>query len=174
MPSSQEVLAPSAPPSRPVLRAVVTLVLVGLIAWGAVAKISGADPEPPAAAPPASSPAPSSFPSDAPLSLEIAPPLWVRYPNALEGRWRGDGPVGRLTLTIANARLTLTGGSTDRSVRTIRVDGRRVHVAPLGDEGELATYRWRIHGDRLTFRLLERTPKAALRLESLKFRRSST
>ena len=46
-----------------------------------------------------------------------------------------------------------------------------MHVTPLGDDAELATYRWRIAGDRLTFRLLERTPEAALRLESLTFHR---
>ena len=170
MPTSEEVLAPPARPDRPVLRAVVTLVVLALVAWAVVAKISGGDPEAPAAAPPPPSPTSTSTPAGRPAEI---PPRrrWVRYPNPLEGRWRGAGPVGRLTLAIANARLSLVAAEGDRSVRYIRVEGHRVYVRPIGDDTELATYRWQITGDRLRFRLLERTAKAALRLEALTFHR---
>jgi hypothetical protein len=169
VPTSEEVLAPPARPDRPVLRAVVTLVVVGLVAWAVVAKASGEGPGAPTAAPPQSSP--SSTPTPAGRPPLIAPPPWVRYPTPLEGRWRGAGPVGRLTLDIADARLSLIAAEGDRSVRYIRVEGHRVYVRPVGDDAELATYRWQIDGDRLRFRLLERTAKAALGLEALTFRR---
>ena len=168
MPTSEEVLAPPARPDRPVLRAVVTLVVLGLVAWAVVAKISGGDPVAPAAAPLPPSVTSTSTPAGSPA--QVAPPPWVRYPNPLEGRWRGAGAAGRLTLTIANERLALSGGA-DRSERHIRVEGHRVYVRPIGDDTELATYRWQITGDRLRFRLLERTAKAALRLEALTFHR---
>ncbi len=169
MPTSEEVLAPPARPDRPVLRAVVTLVVLGLVAWAVVAKVSGGDTDAPAAAPPPPSPTSTSTPAGRPM--QIPPPPWVRYPNPLEGRWRGAGPVGRLTLAIANARLSLVAAEGDRSVRYIRVEGHRVYVRPIGDDAELATYRWQIRGDRLRFQLLERTAKAALRLEALTFHR---
>ena len=51
------------------------------------------------------------------------------------------------------------------------MSGHRVHVRPSTDRAESATYRWRIRGDRLTFELVETTPKAALQLESLAFHR---
>jgi hypothetical protein len=169
VPTSEEVLAPPVRPSRPVLRAVVTLVVLGLVAWGVVAKHSGEETGPPAAAPPSPAATTSTQPAGNPTS--IPPPPWVRYPNPLEGRWRGAGPVGRLTLAIANARLSLVAAEGDRSVRYIRVEGHRVYVRPVGDDAELATYRWQITGDRLRFRLLERTAKATLRLEALTFHR---
>lgn len=170
MPTSEEVLAPPAPTSRPALRAVVTLLLLGLVAWAVVAKMSGGDPEAPAAAPPPPQPSQSSQASQA---TDIPPPPWVRYPNPLEGRWLGAGPVGRITLAIANARLSLIAAEGDRSVRYIRVEGHRVYVRPVGDDTELATYHWQIRGDRLRFRLLERTAKATLRLEKQGFLRVS-
>jgi hypothetical protein len=103
------------------------------------------------------------------VEVSEGPPLFVRYPNPLEGSWTADS--GRLTLVIANTRLTLTDVTHYRSLRFIRVDGHRVHLQPSGGDGELATYRWRIRGHRLTFRLVERTPDAALRLEELTFYR---
>jgi hypothetical protein len=97
------------------------------------------------------------------------PPLFVRYPNPLEGSWTADS--GRLTLVIANARLTLTDNTHYRTLRFLRVDGHRVHLQPSGVDGEISTYRWQIRGDVLTFRMLERTPGATLRLEELTFHR---
>jgi len=150
-----------------VLRAVVALVVVALVAWTAYPRLTADDAGTPAAAPPP--PATSERPV---RPVDPGPPQWVRYPSELEGSWTTDS--GRLTLVIANARLTLTDTSHYRSLRFIRVAGHRVHVRPSGqDDGELATYRWRIAGDRLTFRLLERTPQAALRLEELTFRRKA-
>ena len=64
MPTSVEVLAPPAPPRRPALRAVVTLLLLGLVAWAVVAKLSGGDPEAPATAPPPPQPSRSSQVTD--------------------------------------------------------------------------------------------------------------
>jgi hypothetical protein len=148
-----------------VLRAGGAVVLVGLLAWAAYARLIGDDPGTPAAAP---LPPATSEPQARPPSP--GPPPWVRYPSPLEWSWTTDS--GRLTLVIANARLTLTDTTHYRSLRYIRIAGHRVHVQPSGQGyGELATYRWRIAGDRLTFRLLERTPKAALRLEELTFHR---
>jgi hypothetical protein len=153
-----------------VLHAVVTLVVLGLVAWAVVAKLSGDETRSPAAAP--RPPAATASPRPAGEPTSIPPPPWVRYPNPLEGRWRGAGPVGRLTtLAIANARLSLVAAGGDRAERFIRVEGHRVYVRPVGDDAELATYHWQIQGDRLRFRLLERTAKAALRLEALTFHR---
>jgi hypothetical protein len=146
------------------VRAVVTLVLLGLVAWAVVAKLSGGEDGAPAAAPP-SLPSPTAAADPTPTP----PPPWVRYPNLLEGRWTGDSG---LTLVVDNARLTLTDVTHYRWLRYIRIEGQRLHVRPPSNPDELATYRWRIRGDRLTFRLLERTPRAALRLETLTFRRS--
>jgi hypothetical protein len=167
VPTSEEVLAPPERPSRPVLRAVVTLLVLGLVAWAVVAKLSGGDVAPPAAAPP--QPTPTSASSTAGDPVVIPPPPWVRYPNPLEGSWTADS--GRLTLVVDNARLTLTDVTHYRSLRYIRIEGHRLHVRPPSSDDELATYRWQITGDRLTFRLLERTANAALRLEALTFHR---
>ena len=167
MPTSEEVLAPPVRQSRPVLRAVVMLAVLGLVAWGVVAKLSGAETGSPAA-PPSPAATASPQPRGNPTSI---PPPWVRYPTPLEGRWRGAGPVGRLTLAIVNARLSLVAAEGDRSVRDIQVEGHRVYVRPIGDDAELTTYRWQIRGDRLRFRLLERPADAALRLEAVTFHR---
>jgi len=148
-----------------VLRAVLAVVVAGLLVWAAYARLSGDDATAPAAAP-AAAPA---LPAGTPGPTTIPPPPWVRYPSPLEGRWTADS--GRLTLVVDNARLTLTDITHYRSLRYIRVEGHRMHVRPAADDGELATYRWRIAGDLLTFRLLERAPKAALHLESLTFHR---
>jgi hypothetical protein len=167
VPTSEEVLAPPERPSRPVLRAVVTLVVLGLVAWAVVAKVSGGDGATPAAAPP--QPTPTSTPHPAGNPVAIPPPPWVRYPSPLEGSWTADS--GRLTLVVDNARLTLTDITHYRSLRYIRVEGHRLHVRPPSSDDELATYRWQITGDRLRFLLLERTGKAVLRLEELTFHR---
>lgn len=153
------------------LGAVVAVVVLGLVAWGAWVRLA-AEPAPPAARPPASAPS-SSVASGAAGEPEVevseGPPLFVRYPSRLEGTWTADS--GRLVLVVANARLTLTDVTHYRSLRYIRVEGHRVHVQPSGDDAELATYRWAITHDRLTFRLLDRTPDATLRLERLTFHR---
>lgn len=173
MPTSEEVLDSPAPPGRPVVRALGGLAVAGLLASAGYAVLTD-DSGTPAAAPPISPAAigPTETPGasrGAIREVDEGPPLFVRYPNPLEGSWTAD--TGRLTLVIANTRLTLTDVTHYRSLRFIRVDGHRVHVQPSGVDAEIATYRWHIRGDRLTFRLLERTPDATLRLETLTFRR---
>jgi hypothetical protein len=176
VPSSQEVLAAPPPRRRPALRALVTVLVLGLGVWGAVVKLSGDEPVTPAVAPLA--PAGSSSSSAPARPVAIPPPPWVRYPSALEGRWVGVGAPGRLTLVISNSRLTLFVGTQRRpenrtlGFRTIAVSGHRVHIRPSADRGETATYRWRIRRDRLSFELLGATSKAALRLDSVAFSRA--
>ncbi len=177
MPSSEEVLASPTPQRRPLLRAAVAVVVLGLVASGVVARLSEDDEsEAPAAAPASLVPAASS---DRPAldPTTVAPPPWVRYPSRLEGHWVGEEGSARVTLVVSNARLTLwqgTGPQTARTLlgyRNITVTGHRVHVRPISDEGETATYRWRLRHEHLTFDLVERTPKAALRLETVRFLR---
>ena len=169
MPRSEEVLAPPERPSRPVLRAVVTLVVLGLVVWAVVAKISGGEVALPAAAPPPPTPTSTSTPNPAGNPVVTPPPPWVRYPTPIEGSWTADS--GRLTLVVDNARLTLTDVTHYRWLRYIRLEGHRLYVRPPSGDDELATYRWQIRGESLRFRLLERTAKAALRLEELTFHR---
>lgn len=89
----------------------------------------------------------------------------------------GDGSLGRVTLVISNSRLTLYDGTQRQGeartlgFRTITVTGHSLYVRPSTERAESATYRWRIRGDRLTFELVESTPKAALQLESVAFHR---
>jgi hypothetical protein len=151
-----------------VLRAVVAVVLGALLAWAAYGRLTGDDPAAPAAAP---APAPAA--ADAtPGPTVIGPPPWVRYPRPRAGEWTADS--GRLTLVVANERLTLTDVTHYRSLRYIRVEGHRVHLRPTGavtKEPDLATYRWQIAGDRLTFSPLTRPHDSALPLESLTFHR---
>ncbi len=182
MPSSEEVLASPPPRRRPAVRALVGVLALVLAAWAALAKLSGGGAGEPAVAPLTAPGSPSSsvssISSSAPARpVVIPPPPWVRYPSALEGRWVGVGAEGLLTLVVSNARLTLFVGTEQRpeartlGLRTITVSDHRVHVRPSTDRGETATYRWRIRGDRLSFELLEATPKAALRLDSVPFDR---
>jgi hypothetical protein len=49
------------------------------------------------------------------------------------------------------------------------VVGDRVHVRVLGEPAEVATYRWRISGGRLSFELVEQTPKSSSMLAGLTF-----
>ena len=142
------------------LRAVAAVVLAGLVAWAVFVQLGADDKER----------APAAAPLTPRATAVSTPPPWVRYPSPLEGSWTADS--GRLRLVVDNARLTLTDVTHYRWLRFIRVEGHRLHVTPATGEGELATYRWRIRGDRLTFRLLERTPDAALRLEELTFHRA--
>ena len=65
---------------------------------------------------------------------------------------------GSVGMPIANTECRVVDPETGRD------------VAP-GVDGEISTYRWRIRGDVLTFRVLERTPRATLRLEELTFQR---
>jgi hypothetical protein len=91
----------------------------------------------------------------------------VRYPTPLEGSWVSVRADGRLNLVISNADLDLWLGTERRpqarllAHRTMIVIGDRVLVRVPGDRDEAATYRWRVDGDRLVLRLLERTPKSA-------------
>ena len=172
MPSSAEVLASPPARHRPVLRAVVTLVVVGLFAWGLVARLSAGDPETPAAAPP------PPAPSFSPQVVALGPPPWVRYPTPLEGRWVSDEAPGqatsRLTLVIKNTYLDLWQGIGQQqgrplTRRTMFVVGHLVSVHTPGAMDEVATYRWRISGERLSFELIDKTPEAAAMLAGLTF-----
>ena len=172
MPSSTEVLASPPPRRRPVLRAAVTLVAVGLVAWALLARLSVGAPETPAAAPPP--PAPRS----SPRMVALGPPPWVRYPTPLEGRWVIDEASGqassRLTLVIQNTYLDLWQGIGQQQGRPLTrrmmfVIGNRVHVHTPGAPGEVVTYRWRISGDRLSLELIDKTPKATAMLAGLTF-----
>jgi hypothetical protein len=163
-----EVLTPPPPRSRPVARAVLMLVVIGLAAWGLSVRMSADDPEQPAAAP---SPGPASAGSE---PLTLGPPPWVRYPTPLEGRWVGAGPSGRFTLVIRNAYVDLwqgVGQSQGRpsNRRVMVMVAERVYLWPPGDRDAVATYRWRIVGDRLSFELLEQSPSATATLAGLRF-----
>ncbi|MEO6510783.1 MAG: hypothetical protein ABIO16_07320, partial [Nocardioides sp.] len=87
MPLSEEVLTSTPPPERPVLRALGGLAVAGLLAWAGYAVVTDGSGTP-AAAPPAlrstSTPAPSR---GAIHEVDEGPPLFVRYPNPLEGSW---------------------------------------------------------------------------------------
>ena len=175
MPSTAEVLASPPARRRPVLRALLTAIAVGLLAWAVVARLSAGDPETPAAAPPP--PAPSS----SPRMVATGPPPWVRYPTPLEGRWVSNGASGqatdRLTLVIHNAYVDLWQGIGQQQGRPLTrrvmlVVGDRVHLRTPGDPGEVATYHWRISGERLTFELVDQTPKSASMLSDLTFHRA--
>jgi len=155
-----------------VLRAVVTVVVIGLIAWALVARLWAGDPETPAAAPPPPAPSPSL------RVVATGPPPWVRYPTPLEGRWVVDEAsaqaTNRLTLVIQNTYLDLWQGVGQQQGRPLTrrmmfVVGDRVHLHTPGAPGEVATYRWRISGERLSFELVDKTPKAASMLAGLTF-----
>ena len=171
MPSSAEVLAP--PPLRrhPVLRAVLTVVVLGLLVWALVARLSAGDEEAPAAAPP---PPAASTPSRA---VPLGPPPWVRYPTPLEGRWVSVGAPDPVTLVIHNAYVDVWQGIGQAQGlpllrRVMLVVGDHVYLWTLGARSEVATYRWRISGDRLSFELVEQTPKAPSMLAGLTFVRT--
>jgi hypothetical protein len=169
VPSSVEVLAPPPLRRRPVLRAVLTVAVLGLVAWGVVARLSAGDEEAPAAAPP---PPAASTPSGA---LPMGSPPWVRYPTPLEGRWVSGGPH-RVTLVIHNAYLDVWQGVGQRqgapfARRVIVVVGDRIHVRAPGDSVEVTTYRWRISGKRLTFELVDQAPESTSGLAGALFER---
>jgi hypothetical protein len=95
----------------------------------------------------------------------------------MEGRWVSPGSAGQTTLVIHNAYLDLWQGVGQQQGRPLThrvmfVSGDRVHVRTPGEPGEVATYEWRIDDDRLTFRLVDRTPKSASMLAGLVFERS--
>jgi len=171
VPSSAEVLASPPPQRRPVLRAVLMALVVGLVVWAVVARLSEGDAETPAAAPPQPTPSSSVHP------MPTGPPPWVRYPTPLEGRWVSAEDSGRLTLVIHNAYVDVWQGTGQQqglpvARRTMVVVGDLVHIRPPGDAGEVATYRWRITGDRLTFELVDQTTKSASMLAGRTFERS--
>jgi hypothetical protein len=154
-----------------VVRAVITVIVLGLVAWPVVARLSVDGEKAPAAAPP-----PTATSSSTRVQT-LGPPPWVRYPTRLEGRWVSTSGSGRTILVIHNAYLDLWQGTGQQQGRPLTrrvmvVAADRVHVRPPGDAGEVATYRWRIEGDRLSFRLVERTPKSASMLDGRTFHRS--
>ena len=109
-------------------------------------------------------------------ALPAGPPSSVRYPSRLEGRWVGDGDSGHLLLFVHNAYLDLWQGvgqqqDAPTTRRFITVVGNRFHVRTPGEPGEVATYGWRIVGDRLRFELRETTPKALTLLGGVPFTR---
>jgi hypothetical protein len=167
-----EVLAPRPPPRRrPLLSAVTMVIVLGLVVWGVVARLSTDGEHPPPAAPPP--PAASSSTT----ALTLGPPPWVRYPTPLEGRWVSTRGPRQATLVVHNAYLDLWQGTGQRqglplTHRVMVVVGDRVHVRTPGDPSEVATYQWRIKGQRLTFELVDKTPKSAAMLEGLTFERS--
>ena len=145
-----------------------TATVIGLATWGLLFN-RGQDPARPAAQPP---PPAATVPSRA---LPSGPPPWVRYPSPLEGRWVADGRSGHLVLFIHNAYLDLWQGvgqqqDAPTTRRFIIVIGNRVSVRTSGDSGEVATYRWEKSEGRLTFDLVEQTPKALSLLDGLSFR----
>ena len=171
MPSSVEVLAPPPQRRRPVLRTVLTVVVLGLVAWAVVARLSASDGEAPAGAPP---PPAASTPSRA---VPTGPPPWVRYPTPLEGRWLSDGASGEVILNIHNAYIDVWQGIGQAqglpSLRRVMVVvGDRVHLRAPGDQSEVATYRWRISAGRLSFELVARTPQSSPMLAGLTFVRT--
>jgi hypothetical protein len=143
-------------------------VVIGLATWGVVANKEAQDPAQPAAQPP---PPAATVPSRA---LPSGPPPSVRYPSRLEGRWVADCRSGHLLLFIHDAYLDLWQGvgqqqDAPTTRRFITVAGNRVSVRTSGDAGEVATYRWGRTGGRLTFDLVEQTPKSLSLLDGLSF-----
>ena len=168
MTSSVEVLAPPPQRRRPVLRSVLTVVALGLVAWALVARLAGSDEEAPAGAPPPPAAATQSY------RLPLGPPPWVRYPTPLEGRWRSDGAPGEVILNIHNAYIDVWQGIGQAQGlpslrRVMLVVGDRVHLRAPGQRIEVATYRWRISAGRLSFELVEQTPRAPSMLGGLTF-----
>jgi hypothetical protein len=165
-----EVLAPRPRPRRrPVLRTAIAATVLGLVTWSVVARLSGDGEQAAPAAAPRTAPRLSSTPR-----LTLGPPPWVRYPTPLEGRWVSPGQT---ILVIHNAYLDLWQGVGQQQGRPLThrvmfVVGDRVHVRTPGEPGEVATYEWRIEDDRLSFHLVDRTPKSASMLAGLVFERS--
>ena len=106
--------------------------------------------------------------------VSTGPPPWVRYPTPLEGRWvAGKGP-GRVTLVVSNASFDVVSEVGQRQGhptlhRTMVVFGDQVLLRKPGDRDDIATYRWRVTGDRLTFELVRQTPAVPLELAGLDF-----
>jgi hypothetical protein len=167
--SSADVLASPPPHRRPVLRGVLTVVIVGLAAWGLVVRASEGGTETPAAAP---SPPPAAL--AAPRAVPTGPPPWVRYPTPLEGRWVAADASDRVILVIHDTYIDVWQGVGQQqglplARRIMVVVGDRVQLRTPGDRGEVATYRWRISGERLSFELVDQTPKSASMLARLTF-----
>jgi hypothetical protein len=151
------------------VRAIVAAAVLGLATWGVLASRGAQDPARPAAKPP---PPAATVPSRA---LPSGPPPWVRYPSRLEGRWVADGRSGHLFLFIHNAYLDLWQGvgqqqDAPTTRRFITVVGDRVFVRTSGDSADVATYSWERTERRLTFDLVEQTPKSLSVLDGLSFR----
>ena len=148
--------------------------ILGGVAWGVVVRLEGERHELPAAAPAA--PPPPRSPTVQPRALPAGPPPSVRYPSRLEGRWVGDGDSGHLLLFVHNAYLDLWQGvgqqqDAPTTRRFITVVGNRFDVRSPLEPREVATYRWRIVGERLRFELRESTPRALTLLDGVPFTR---
>jgi hypothetical protein len=152
----------------------VATTILGAAAWGVLARQEADRHEPPAASP-ASQPSPAA-PTVQPLGLPAAPPSSPGNPSRLEGRWVGDGDAGHLFLDVHNAYLDLWQGvgqqqDAPTTRRFITVVGNRFDVRSPLEPREVATYRWRIVGERLRFELRESTPRALTLLDGVPFTR---
>jgi hypothetical protein len=142
-------------------------------AWGVAARLEADRHEPPASP---LSPPPSAAPAVQPRALPAGPPSSARDRSRLEGRWVGDGRSGHLLLYVHDAYLDLWQGvgqqqDAPTTRRLVTVAGHHVDVGSAGQPGEVATYRWRILGDRLRFELRESTPMALTLLGGVPFTR---
>jgi hypothetical protein len=194
--TSHEVLAPPPPRRHPLLAAVAGVAALGLVAWGVAAQLTGDDGPPPGTAPPPSA-APYVVPT-APPPWVTHPREAGRQDTAygstpLDGHWvtgrlspaesraiAGTRPRERLTLLFRGTALVVWVGTPAEpeqrmlGYEAVYVEGHSVQVSPVGASDERAHYRWRIDGDVLRFRLLDRTrgASASERLVSVPFDRS--
>jgi hypothetical protein len=159
------------------VRAVVAVLVVALAAWGFWVRSNDDDQRPSDVAPPVPTSRPTSPGAFSTIlrPIRTGPPPWVRYETPIEGRWVADDGPQRVTLVVKNASFDLWQGAGQRqglptTRRTMNVREDRVTIHSPGDDGELATYRWRISGDRLTFEPVEPFPETAALLAGLSFR----
>ena len=132
------------------------LAVLGLGVWGLAVKSGQDEPNVPAAAP-----STGTFSTLHPAL--IGPPPWVRYETPIEGRWVAGAGSGKVTLLVRNAYVDLWQGVGQRqgqpSTRRVMVMmGDRVYLRRPGDNDQVATYRWQITRDHLTFELDDEDP----------------
>jgi hypothetical protein len=163
------------------VRAVAGVVILVLAAWGLWVRSTDDEPRGPSAVPTSQNRSTDSRPTSPGAfstilrPIRIGPPPWVRYATPLEGRWVADGGSGRVTLVVKNASFDVWQGVGQRqgmptTHREMIVRDDRVTIHVRGSDEELATYRWRISGDRLTFEPVDPTVEAAALLAGLSFR----